>query len=873
MTSGRHHNPLDQLLSRIGTTTFRKRWLGRVLWCVLALWLPVTPGRSDEAESRFTQEIAPLLEQHCAKCHRKQKLSGKLNLEGAEGLARGGDSGPAIVPGKLDESLLWEMVSSDVMPPDPEQPLGETEKTQLKAWIEAGAPGLPRGSDGGAAGHWAFRTPRRPAVPAVTPGAHVRNEIDAFVHARLERKGLTFSAEADKAPLLRRLAIDLTGLPPSPAEIASFLSDTDDGAYERMVEQYLNSPQYGERWGKYWLDVAGYADSNGYFNADSDRPLAYRYRDYVIRAHQTDKPFDRFVWEQLAGDELVRYSPGGDITPEMVEPLVATHFLRNSQDGTGESDGNDDELLADRFAVLEGTVQIVGASLLGLTMQCAKCHDHKFEPVSQREYYGLQAIFWPAYCPDQWRKPKERVVEVGTRAEREAHAAAVAEVQREVRGLKESIEGSAAPLRELLVRERIAAADAAEREALRAAWEAKPDERTDEQKALLEKHKELVQPNEDAVAERFAEFQAFREQLRARIDQAEKKRPAPLKAISILWEPSAEPSVHHVRVRGDYHSMGESVEPIVPAALCLDEGPLQIDAAGASPHRSGRRSALARWLTDPRNPLLARMQVNRIWQQHFGSGLVASPENFGLTGSEPSHPELLDWLACAFVDSGWSQKQMHRLMVNSATYRQASAETEAGRAVDPDNRLYWRFALRRLDAEAVRDGMLAASGELDLAEGGPYVPTQRGGDGAVVVDEKTTGAHRRSIYMQQRRTQVMSLLDVFDAPSLVTNCTRRATSTIPLQALALLNSEFISARAEALAARIEREAGARSEDRVAQAFLLVLGRAPSEGERLAAGEFLARQPGAYPEQQDAEARVWRDFCQSLLASNAYLYVE
>ncbi|MBL9122662.1 MAG: DUF1553 domain-containing protein, partial [Planctomycetaceae bacterium] len=724
-----------------------------------------------------------------------------------------------------------------------------------------GAAAATDGSD-----HWAFQPVVKPTLPDVADATRVRTAIDRYVQAALETKGLGLGPEADRATLLRRVAFDVTGLPPTVAEIAAFLSDESPDAYEQMVDRYLASPHYGERWGKHWLDAAGYADSNGYFNADSDRPLAYRYRDYVVRSLNADKPFDQLIREQIAGDELAGYQPDGDLTGEAIDLLTATHFLRNAQDGTGESDGNDAELQADRFTVIEGNVQILSSALLGLTFQCARCHDHKFEPLTQSEYYGFQAILTPAYCPDEWLKPNERVATIGTRAERDAHAAQNAEIDRRIAALHESLAGAAGPLRKLVLAELVAGLPDDARPAVRAALDAPEGDRSDEQKQLLQGYEKQLEVSDKSLAKRFPEFAALSKSVAASVKELEGKRPAALERIAILTDLPGPRPPHHLRVRGLYAERGAEAPPAVPAVLCGPQREYQLAEATAGQCGTGRRSALARWLTDPAHPLLSRVTVNRIWQHHFGTGIVASADNFGLTGAPPSHPELLDYLADRFVTEGWSQKRLHREILTSSVYRQSSALREPAYALDPENKLLWRSPLRRLDSDQIRDAMLAASGELETTLGGPYVPTKRLPDGNVVVDEKTPGAARRSIYLQQRRTQILSFLEVFDAPAVVTNCTRRATSTIPLQSLSLLNSEFTITRSRAMAARIAREAGADRSARIDLALLLCAGRSPSAVERTAVEQFLS---AAATEQDDA----WASCCQMLLASNPFLYLE
>jgi hypothetical protein len=810
---------------------------------LLALILGVGRARGEDsgATDSLSRDVLPLFRGHCVKCHGPNKPKGKLDLSRQGSIARGGLSGPIVVPGNLEDSLLWDMVSNDEMPPEPEPRLSATEKETVRRWIERGAEGLPRG--GAATAHWAFASPGRPTPPAVRDGARMCNPVDCFVQRALEERGLALGPDADRATAIRRLSFDLIGLPPSPAEIERFVHDRRSDAYDRLVDRLLGSPCYGERWGKHWLDAAGYADSNGYFSADSDRPLAWRYRDYIIRAFNCDRPLDQIVREQLAGDELASGHQGPDVPRDVVEQLVATHFLRNSQDGTGESDGNPDEVRADKYAVLEGTVQVIGSSLLGLTLQCAKCHDHKFEPVTQRDYYQLEAILYPAFNIEHWVKPNDRILVAGRRAELSPWQASDRMITAEIAALK-----------------RVFAAG--------------PD-------AAKKITDETLNPVIESIEAR--------------------RRPNPGR-IAAVYDTSTEPGEIPILIRGNPATPGPKVGPGVPGFLSdpsngykptpRPSGPWS--ASGST--TTSRRAAFARWLTRPGSrpaALLARVLVNRIWQHHFGIGLAATPENLGYTGSPPAHPELLEFLAVELARSGWSAKALHRLIVTSTVYRQSSASPPLSQArrVDPADRRLDHYPLRRLDAEQIRDAMLAASGELDSRQGGPYVATDRNQSGEVIVDESHQGATRRSIYLQQRRTQIESLLDVFDAPSIVTTCTRRLPSTVPLQSLTLLNSGFVAARAKRLAERLERDcpasapvSGASSslrlkdadaDARVARAFVLVAGREASRQERGASRRFLDAQPGRYPGLAAADARkaAWVDFCQMLLASNAFLYLE
>ncbi len=754
--------------------------------------------------------------------------------------------------------------------------------------------------------HRAFRPVVRPKVPEVKGTA--RTDVDRFILAALEAKKLALNPEADRATLIRRVSFDLTGLPPTVAEIDAFLADKAPDAYEQMVTRYLASPAYGERWGKLWLDAAGYADSNGYFSADSDRPLAWKYRDYVVKAFNADKPYDRFVREQIAGDELAGYTPGGDVTPAMVEALTATHFLRNAPDGTGESDGNPDEVRIDRFTVLEGNVQNLMNCLLGLTVQCARCHDHKFEPVSQAEYYGLQALLFPVYNAEKWTKPSERVVAIGTKSELAEALRKNQLIDRQVKAARDGLTAFADPLREQFLDERLRDLDAPTRTAVIDAGRAPKDKRTPAQQALLKTHAKVAEVSDDDLAKRFPEYAALRDRVKQTIASREGDRPKPAEKLAAFVETDPNPPAHHLLKRGIHHQPGAEVQPGALEAISTPKNTFAIETRPMGRVSTGRRTAFAKWVTSPENPLFARVMVNRVWQHHFGTGLVATADNLGASGAKPSHPELLDWLAAEFKNPSpnplpqgergprpagspappsflgkgagglgsskpWSIKHLHRLILTSAVYRQSSEPRDGLEAIDPDNRLLARFPLRRLDAEAVRDAMLHVSGELDTRTGGPYVPSTRTPEGTVEIAEKADGARKRSVYLQQRRTQVVTFLQLFDAPSIVTTCGKRSPSTVPLQSLALLNSEFSRARAKAFATRVAREAGGDATKRLALAFRLTCGRGPLADEVAACEKFLGRQRAAYATEKDADVRAWADLCQMLFASNAFLYVE
>ncbi len=1022
----------------------------------VSLFIAILSARlvqAAEPPPSYERDIAPLLKQQCVKCHGPAKHEGKLDLSVAGAVVRGGKQGPVLVPHDLAASLLWQRVESDEMPP--ETPLTDKEKALLKAWIIAGAPGLPaKAANSSPAAHWAFQPAAAPALPPVRDRTLCLNPIDDFIQAKLEAQGLSLSPSADRYARLRRVTFDLTGLPPGPTDIAAFVNDASPQAYSKVVDQFLAAPHYGERLGKIWLDAAGYADSNGYFNADSDRPLAYRYRDWVIRALNRDLPYDQFVREQLAGDELAQFVPDQDAAPETIEHLEATHYLRNGQDGSGESDGNPDEVRIDRYTVLESTMQNMSSSLLGLTVQCAKCHDHKFEPITQRDYYSFQALLAGVFAPEAWKKPNERIVYASLPGEFAAWQAATQQLEQ---GIKQQQADFSAwvkahrPRGQVLFEDNFQDATAslplwsnatpgdsvpagkvpvqlnqsnAPGQLLQDGhmqfngggtqgssglstkaefdWtpdavggmvqvtfdlvdnkltpDGKPAERigyfiamhdfndaTDlkggnvlidgnptsgsvvyidypgadnrivgtigttpyipghnygarvtnqgEGKYLLQHlHDGITEektvtltaadlPNggfgfeiccgraaiiDNVSIETFAPqtptdvLATFQKELQAQQKPVEEARQALTKLtqnrpgkIALATDVSTTPPAMHLLVRGNYAEAGPVAEP-APFQLLIDpEAPFEVKPPADPARTTGRRLALANWMTRPGSRaagLLARVHVNRLWQHHFGVGLVATPENLGISGAPPSHPELLDWLAAELVRSKWSTKHIHRLILNSATYQQSSTADESRLKGDGDGRLLSRFPVRRLDAEAIRDAMLAVSGDLDAQLGGPYVPSTRQGNGEVLIAGNHPQANRRSVYLQQRRTQVVSMLQVFDAPSIVFNSTRRPRSTMPLQSLSLLNSEFAVLRAKHLAERLQRDYPSEP-DRLTAALLLTAGHPADEDQRAILTQFVDQQIQEYAGQADSRQRAWVDLCQMLLAGNPFLYLD
>jgi hypothetical protein len=630
--------------------------------------------------------------------------------------------------------------------------------------------------------HWSFRPRGHPAVPKFTdPAARawVRTSIDAFVLQRLRANGLWPAPEADRATLIRRLSFDLTGLPPTPAEIDAFVGDPAPDAYERLVERLLASPHYGERWAQHWLDVVRFAESDG-FEYDRYRPGMWRYRDYVIASFQQDKPYGRFVTEQLAGDE---------IEPPNPEMQVAAGFHRL---GPVRRNAGNQDVASSRNEELTEMTDAVGMVFFGLTVGCARCHDHKFDDFSQADYYRLQAFLAATH------EHNEILADAATRAD----------------------------------------------------WQA----RTDRVQAEIKRLKGMLSKADGETKQR----------LRAELRAAEQKLPPPLPEICTVRDLADKRTAIHVLKRGLPERKGKRVGPGFPSALVSAATADKPPEAMKSP-----RTALARWLTDPDNPLTARVFVNRVWQSHFGRGLVETANDFGVNGGRPSHLELLDHLANEFVRHGMRLKPLHRLIVLSSTYRQASLspDAKAGRAKDPDNRLLWQFPRRRLSAEELRDAMLAAAGRLNLKPGGVsvmvpvekdqvdqlYDPTQW----KVTADEREHD--RRSIYLIAKRNLRLPFGQAFDQPDLQTSCPRRETSTHALQALEMLNGRTANRLAEAFAARLERDAGSNHVRQVELAYLLTTGRVPTSAERVRALEFLETQP-------------LREFALALFNVNAFLYV-
>jgi hypothetical protein len=778
----------------------------------LALAGPLAAADADATRAQhafFENNIRPLLANRCYECHGEKKQKAGLRLDSAARFAKGGDTGPLVAAGKpLGESLIVQAIrrtDPDLkMPPD--DPLPAAEVALLEKWVALGAP-YPAES-GGVAGaavdangftveqraYWTFQPLADPKPPVVSATAEkwVRGDIDRFIAAKHAEKKLTPAPEAAPEELIRRLTFDLHGLPPTPAQIETFVADSarnPESALRNLVDALLASPRYGERWAQHWLDLVRYADSDGY-RADFLRPEAWRYRDWVIRSLNADKPYDRFVREQLAGDE---------IAPDDPEVLLGTSYLRapiyeyNQRDIRGQATLIVDDLTAN-----------AGEVFLGLSFQCARCHDHKFDPILQKDYFALRAFFEGVL----WRSD----LKLATPAEKAAHAEKQAAWETATKALRDEIESLIGPERERAVRKGY-------------------DKFTDDLQAIIDKPFASRTPTERVLAvlcerqldyevERFEPQKALKTpeakkryaELLAELKKFDPLKPAPLPDAFVATDAArtAPPTLMKGRRGGEREVAPGFLTLIAPEAPAI--APLE--------NSTGRRSALAAWITRPDNPLALRTIVNRVWQYHFGRGLAPTPNDLGKLGGLPTHPELLDWLARRFVASGWSFKQLHREILLSATYRQTArlAVPETAALVDPENKFLWRFSPRRLDAEQVRDAMLAASGELDLALGGAPADANL--------------SPRRTLYTIKRRNAPNELLRVLDAPAGFTSIADRQTTSTPVQALLFANGDWPLARARALGARAES---------VAAVWQSVLGRAPTAAEKENAEDFVARR--------------------------------
>ncbi|MFN0170227.1 MAG: DUF1553 domain-containing protein [Bryobacteraceae bacterium] len=849
-------------------------------------------GKASTAVAAITEnDVLPIFQTRCFVCHGKREQKGGLDLRTRASRLKGGKSGPAMVVGNPGESLIVQKIESGAMPPTAMQfdyavrTPSAAELGKIKQWIAAGAPESPpatavqRKITEKDRRFWAFQPPQRPVAPRVANQNRVRNPIDAFLLVKLEAKGLRFAPEADKATLLRRAWLDLIGMPPSPAEAREFLNDAREDAYERLIDRLLESPHYGERWGRYWLDLAGYADTEGFGDADEPRMFAWRYRDYVIRAFNRDKPYDEFLVEQLAGDELFDYRKAAKVDQEVVDRLAATGFLRTTPDPTN---GVGRRSLPDRLNVISDEVEVLTSSVMGLTIGCARCHDHKYDPIPQRDYYRFSAILQTAYDLHDWLTPSQREIPIAPDDEMKEVAANNGPIEAELKKLEAALEAQAQPFRRKILEERIQALPEAVRPDLLAVSETPPDRRSDVQKYLADKFKSVLDVSVAQTAAKFPEFKAKADPVQKEIAILKGKlKPKP--HVRVLMDAGGEPSGAFVYRRGDPTLPGEPVEAGVPILFDGVVKPYRISAPDSGVASSGRRLALARWLTQPDHPLTSRVWVNQMWMRHFGRGIVASPSNFGRSGAPPSHPELLDWLATEFVRSGWSVKTMQRIMMTSSAYRQSSRWDGAPPAADPENLLWSRMPLRRMDAEAVHDSVLRVTGRLNDKLFGPPEKIEIKPDREVVALGSKEGL-RRALYVTQSKQTPLTMLAAFDFPQMTPNCLVRQHSTVATQALELMNGEAVWAHARHMAGRVVDEAGDDPRKQVEQVYWRALSRRPSDREITDAleslKEFATHWPARLDQERSEAPKAWTarwlalsNLCHAILNSAEFSYID
>ena len=805
--------------------------LATLLLFPLGLQAEQDPGSGDPAPTPegldyFEKNIRPVLVDRCYSCHSASapKVKGGLRLDTRDGLRKGGDTGPSVDPAHPDRSLLIRAILRDAdfekMPPKDSEKLSADQVRAFQTWVKMGAPdprtaaaapAKPRMDFAEARTHWPFHPVAEPAVPAVRDSIWARTAIDRFILSKLEAKGVLPAADADRRTLLRRVTYDLTGLPPTPEEIDAFLADSSPDAWTRVVERLLASPAYGERWGRHWLDVVRYSDAAG-DNSDYPIPQMYKYRNYVLAAFNQDKPYDRFIREQLAGDLLPARND-----EERRTNLIATGYLANARRFGSVTDDYPWHL------TIEDTIDNLGRTFLGVTASCTRCHDHKFDPLTNEDYYALYGIFESTRYPFPGIELQHFQSDL-------VYLAPEEQVQKAMKDR----------------REKMASLDAAAK--------------------VLESQKKMVDaaagPGTEGEAER---ARKFGEDLGKEADALHKERtrvqqtPLPFESLYAVADAPVRGNTH-VQIKGDPTRLGREVprrffEVLGGQGLSSEE------------HGSGRLE-LADWIADPANPLTARVLVNRVWHWHFGKGIVQTPSDFGRQGRAPTHPELLDWLARRFVESGWSIKALHRLILSSHAYRISCDDDPAALAADPSNDLMWKYRRRRLEAEAIRDSILAVAGTLDRSVGGPHpIPDMPTWEYTEHKPFLSVFDHNlRSVYLLTQRISRHPFLGIFDGAETNSGTPARITSTTSLQALSLLNDPFLHKQAAALAARLAKE-GTDDASRVERAFLLALGRRPSDAEQRSSAEYLNSVRASL-----GDPKAWESFARVLFRLSEFVYV-
>lgn len=875
----------------------RVNCLGFLLSSVLAL--PLVTARGEQRTLTFEKDVRPIFKTHCTHCHgEEEKPEGGIDLRlrrFMDKTLKGGEQ--VLVPGQPSKSELVAVIRSGDMPKKGKQ-VSEEELAIIEQWIAQGAKTAKPEPMTLAAGavisdddrqYWAFQPVKRPLVPTSVDLKKVRTPVDAFVLHKMGEKGLTFAPEADRRSLIRRLSLDLTGLPPELDEVEAFAADTAPDAYERLVEKLLGSQAYGERWARHWLDVVGYADSNGYSEADSVRPQAWRYRDYVIRSVNEDKPWNEFIQEQLAGDELAGATHADTqqavLDAKRRDDLIATAFLRMAPDGTGDT--VDDPKLAKNQVIAE-QMKITSSSLLGLTVGCAQCHDHRYDPITQADYYRMRAIFDPAYNWEAWRTPAQRLYSLYTPEDK----AKAAEIEKRVGEINLQAQAMSKKFLDEIFEKEIVKLPEAERQPYREARATPKNKQTPEQKALIKKY-----PSALALYSLNLYDQKLQDQVDAKVAEGTKLRATrPAEGfIMALTELKGKVPESKLFNRGDHEQPKQTVTPgeltVLANSAIEPFKPAQVSSGS-----TGRRLAYAQWLTSGKHPLVSRVLVNRFWLNHMGRGIVNTPGDFGRQGELPSHPELLDWLADEFVKGGWKLKPLHRLIVLSNAYRQSSVSPTSVRS-DPENKLYARFKVQRLDAEALRDSMLAVTGSLVQTAYGAPSGIGRDPAGRIVVgkDKGTINTFkmesagqddfRRSIYVQVRRSTPLTVLDAFDAPTMVPNCEMRRQSTVAPQSLLMMNDTFILDSAKHLAERLQVDVPDNPRAQIAHAWNLLFGRPASDDDLVRSLSYLDQQTQALTQyhhdiqhpkgapKPNPPREAMASLCQILFSSNRFLYIE
>ena len=862
------------------------------------------------ATPTFQHDVLPLFEKRCAGCHGAKPSAG-LDVRDLASVMKGGASGKAIEPGKPESSLLWTKIDSGAMPMGG-APLTADEKNLVRTWIEQGQ--FPLSITASAADSpesrindqarkfWSYQRPVKKPAPQVKHAEQVRTPIDRFILEKLEAQAMAMNPEASREKLIRRAYFDLTGMPPTPEKVAAFVRDKSANGYEALIDSLLASPHYGERWARHWLDVGGYADSNGYLG-DEPRTLAWQYRDWVVRSFNKDLPYNEFLMLQLAGDQIAQWRMGEKLSPDAVDKLTATGFLRLTPDAT---DNQPIYEIDKQYDALHAATEVSMKAVMGTNINCARCHDHKFDPILQKDYYRIMALFRPVYDPDDtFPKPKgeshwlpanlgyggwpSRFVPNATQSELEKYIEAANQISATRKKATRQLALMYGKARDRWRQTQYAKLEEPLRTQLLEASRVEPKDRNEAHNKLIKEYSAKYHIEDEdlgAVDADIAKLEAVQKA------EDEKLRDVKPPMIWAAWDASPRAETRLLK-RGNFDAPGEMIQPGVPLIFDDAQNPFRIPDPPEGSNGTGRRLAFAKWLTRPDHPLTARVMVNRVWQYHFGTGLVASPDDFGSQGARPTHPELLDWLAVSFVEHGWSLKWLHREIMLSSVYRQSSLVDKAKYEKDPTDKLLGRWPTQRLDSESIRDAILSVSGQINLKVGGEPISLCTLPDGSYYPDtlgridnlvdgrtrffppacDKSTpkpvdddhDPNRRTLYIQARRTYVVGFLGAFDAPLMETNASTRFATAAPRQSLSALHNPLALGAAEKLAALTKADAGADMVARIRRAIERTYARPATEAE-------ISFGFGEIRKQKDPEFGL-RLFCQALLGSSEFLFVD